>query len=98
MAAALREAFAGEGGHLRISESEQIPEGSRPWPQRSMLICGDAQRSLRLLPDGCVQTVVTSPPYWSLRDYASENQIGRNDVLSDYVTSIVSMFANSCRT
>ena len=58
-----------------------------------MLICGDAQRSLRLLPDGCVQTVVTSPPYWSLRDYATENQIGRNDVLSDYITSIVSMFA-----
>ena len=93
MVAALREAFAGEGGHLRITEPEQIPEGSRPWPQRSMLICGDARRSLRPLPDGCVQTVVTSPPYWSLRDYATENQIGRNDVLSDYITSIVSMFA-----
>ena len=93
MVAALREVFAGQGGHLRITEPEQIPKGSRPWPQRSMLICGDARRSLRLLPDGCVQTVVTSPPYWSLRDYATENQIGRNDVLSDYITSIVSMFA-----
>ena len=48
---------------------------------------------MRLLPPGCVQTVVTSPPYWSLRDYASEHQIGRDDDLSDYIESIVLMFA-----
>ena len=36
---------------------------------RSLLLCGDASRALDLLPDECVQTVLTSPPYWSLRDY-----------------------------
>ena len=35
----------------------------------SLLICGDAQRALALLPSETIQTVVTSPPYWSLRDY-----------------------------
>ena len=39
-----------------------------------------------------MQTVVTSPPYWSLRDYAVENQIGRDDTLSDYIGSIVAAF------
>ena len=37
--------------------------------QESLLICGDAKRALRLMPADSVQTVVTSPPYWSLRDY-----------------------------
>ena len=31
-----------------------------------------------------MQTVVTSPPYWSLRDYAVEAQTGCNDTLEDY--------------
>ena len=39
-----------------------------------------------------MQTVVTSPPYWSLRDYAVENQIGMDDTLSDYIRSIVAAF------
>lgn len=39
-----------------------------------------------------MQTVVTSPPYWSLRDYDVEDQIGRNDALTDYIKSIVTTF------
>ena len=59
---------------------------------RSVLVCGDACRALHLLPDASVQTVVTSPPYWSLRDYAVEAQIGRDDTLADYIDSIVTAF------
>ena len=80
--------FAEAGGHVRIDESERAP---LPLKQ-STLIRGDARRSLRLLPSECVQTVVTSPPYWSLRDYAAEHQIGRDDSLSDYIDAIVLMF------
>ena len=58
----------------------------------SVLVRGDACRALRLIPDTSVQTVVTSPPYWSLRDYAVENQIGRDDSLNDYIVSIVDTF------
>ena len=56
---------------------------------RSLLLCGDANRALELLPDESVQTVLTSPPYWSLRDYDVEDQIGRDDSLTDYLASIV---------
>ena len=59
---------------------------------QSLLLCGDAQEALTLLPDESIQTVVTSPPYWSLRDYDVEDQIGRNDSLYKYVESIVSVF------
>lgn len=58
----------------------------------SLLICGAAHRALDLLPDESVQTVVTSPPYWSLRDYHVEEQIGRDDALTDYLDSIVKTF------
>ena len=60
--------------------------------KRSVLICGSADLALNLLPTGTVQTVVTSPPYWSLRDYDDEAQIGRDDSLSDYLSSVVQVF------
>ena len=55
----------------------------------SLLICGDAQHALRMLPDESVQTVVTSPPYWSLRDYRVPEQTGRDEALETYVGRIV---------
>ena len=60
--------------------------------KRSVLICGSAEIALNLLPTGTVQTVVTSPPYWSLRDYDDEGQIGRDDSLLDYLASVVQVF------
>lgn len=58
----------------------------------SLLLCGDAAKALALLPDESVQTVLTSPPYWSLRDYAVEDQTGRNDSLGTYIASVVQVF------
>jgi DNA modification methylase len=37
---------------------------------------GDCRELLRELPDGCVQTCITSPPYWGLRDYGVDGQLG----------------------
>ena len=45
-----------------------------------------------MLPERSIQTVVTSPPYWSLRDYEVDRQIGRDDPLNDYLTGIVDTF------
>jgi len=36
------------------------------------ILQGEALSQLRTLPDGCVHTVVTSPPYWALRDYGTK--------------------------
>ncbi len=59
---------------------------------QSALIQGHAERALDLLPKETIQTVVTSPPYWSLRDYKIEEQIGRDELLDDYISGLVRTF------
>jgi DNA modification methylase len=60
-----------------------------------MLIRADA----RLLPlrDGCVQCVVTSPPYWGLRDYGDADQLGLEPTPEAYVASVLAVFAEVWR-
>ena len=75
--------------HLRIDAGERIPFDPSA---QSLLVRGRANEALDGLPEKCVRTVVTSPPYWSLRDYEVEEQTGRDDSLKDYVASIVRTF------
>lgn len=58
----------------------------------SSIITGDARVVLRELPSRFCQTVITSPPYWSLRDYSIQGQIGLEDNPDDYVDSLVQVF------
>lgn len=51
---------------------QEVLDGSRRWH----IIQGDARDELRTLPSECVQTCVTSPPYWGLRDYGTGQWIG----------------------
>ncbi len=53
---------------------------------------GDATELLRRLPDKCVQMCVTSPPYWGLRDYGVDGQIGLESSPDAYVARIVEVF------
>lgn len=53
---------------------------------------GDARKILGDMAPASVQTVITSPPYWSLRDYDVEGQIGLNESLYDYVDSLANVF------
>ena len=76
-------------GYLRIDAHDRVPVTSL---DTSLLVSGSASDALELLPERCVRTVVTSPPYWSLRDYEVDRQIGRDDILADYVASIVQTF------
>ena len=46
------------------------------------IIIGDSRR-MREVPDGSVHLVVTSPPYWQLKDYGTEGQIGFHDSYED---------------
>lgn len=55
-----------------------------------MLIQADARRIP--LVDGCVQCVVTSPPYWGLRDYGEPGQIGLERTPTEYVEQLVAAF------
>ena len=57
------------------------------------LITGDVLECLAKLPDESVQTVVTSPPYWGLRDYGVDGQIGLEKTPEEYVAAMVRVFA-----
>ena len=48
---------------------------------------------LPCLPDESVQCVVTSPPYWGLRDYGIYGQIGLEATLAEYLHRLTSIFA-----
>lgn len=56
------------------------------------LYIGSALESLRSMPAASVQTCVTSPPYWGLRDYGVEGQIGLEPTPELYVERIVEVF------
>lgn len=59
----------------------------------SCIIEGDAHVVLGRLPDRSVQSVVTSPPYWGLRDYNLPGQIGLEDTLPQFLNRLVAIFA-----
>jgi DNA modification methylase len=59
---------------------------------RVTLYCGDALATLRELRDGSVQTCVTSPPYWGLRDYGVDGQLGLEVSPQAYVDAVVAVF------
>ncbi|OGS39375.1 MAG: hypothetical protein A2551_05360 [Elusimicrobia bacterium RIFOXYD2_FULL_34_30] len=56
---------------------------------QSLLIIGDVIDVLRKIPSESISCIVTSPPYWKLRDYYIENQIGQESTSEEYVDKIV---------
>src|SRR5438094_868360 len=60
-------------------------------PQLRM-ICGEALGELRKLASDSVHCVVTSPPYWGLRDYSVEGQLGLEPTLEGYLGRLVEVF------
>jgi len=59
---------------------------------KCVVMRGDCVEVMRTLPDTCAQTVITSPPYFGLRDYGVEGQIGLGGSLDDYIASLVNVF------
>jgi DNA modification methylase len=54
---------------------------------------GDCREVLASLPANSVDCVVTSPPYWGLRDYGNEGQLGLERTPEEYVANMVAVFA-----
>lgn len=61
-------------------------------PTNNTIIFGDAIRGLQLLPDEIVDTCITSPPYFNLRDYGKDGQIGLEKTADEYVEKLVLVF------
>ena len=58
-----------------------------------MLLTGNCLELINELDNDIIQTIVTSPPYWGLRDYeGEEKQLGQEDSPEEYVTNMVAFF------
>ena len=56
------------------------------------ILIGDVRTRLREMPRESVHCVVTSPPYWGLRCYGVEGQIGQEPTLQEHVGVMVEVF------
>jgi DNA modification methylase len=56
------------------------------------VIEGDCREVLRTLPEQSVQTCITSPPYFGLRDYGHDGQIGLETTPDEFVSAMVGVF------
>ena len=59
---------------------------------RNTILQGDAEEQLAQLPDACVQCCITSPPYYALRDYGVDGQIGLEATPQEYIDRLVAVF------
>lgn len=70
------------------SQWEKVRSSSRA----GSLIVGDALVALSEIPENVVQTTITSPPYWALRDYGIDGQVGLEPSIDEYIASLVAVF------
>jgi site-specific DNA-methyltransferase (adenine-specific) len=64
-----------------------MSEGQRTLPRNQILV-GDARQVLDTLPDSSIDTVVTSPPYFRLRNYQHDSQIGLEEGVERYADDL----------
>lgn len=60
---------------------------------RDKIIQGDCLQGLKNLPNNSIDCCVTSPPYFGLRDYGNENQIGLEETPEEFVSKLVDVFS-----
>lgn len=60
------------------------------------LINGDS-RNLSLIPDKSIHLIITSPPYWQLKDYGNDNQIGFHDSYESYINNLNTVWSECNR-
>lgn len=57
-----------------------------------MIITGDCLEVMKTLENKSIQTCITSPPYWGLRDYGVDGQMGLENTPEEYVAKMVKVF------
>ena len=58
----------------------------------NQIILGDCRETMRSLPEKSIQMCVTSPPYYGLRDYGVEGQLGLEQTPEEYIQAMVEVF------
>lgn len=85
---------------IRMSQSAlslTVVEQPKLLLSESTIIHGDALTVLRRLLSGSVQCIITSPPYWGLRDYNIDRQVGLEETLPQYLNRLTEIFSEARR-
>ena len=56
-----------------------------------MLLVGDVREKIKEIHSKSIQAIVTSPPYWGLRDYDESGQIGQEEIPEDFIDNIIQL-------
>jgi site-specific DNA-methyltransferase (cytosine-N4-specific) len=82
---------------MGVMRTERIHRPAKLPLSESTIFEGDAFAGLERLPDKSVQCIVTSPPYWGLRDYDIDDQIGLEPTLPQFINALRSTFKEARR-
>ena len=66
-------------------------------PPRNRVLTGDALAQLKTLPDASIDCVITSPPYFRLRDYGHDDQLGLETHVDAWVTQLRTVLTECAR-
>jgi site-specific DNA-methyltransferase (adenine-specific) len=58
----------------------------------NQILCGHSLEILKTFSDECIDMVITSPPYWGLRDYGVSGQLGLEPTFQEYLTNLKAIF------
>ena len=64
---------------------------------KNTIIQGDTLNILKEFPNESVDMIITSPPYWNLRDYGEDKQLGLEYTTKEYINSLYTIFEESKR-
>jgi len=85
----------GQPEHAPIPPDAKSTELSERTPT---ILVGDAREVVKSLPSNQFRCCVTYPPYWGLRDYEVDGQIGAEDDVNEFVRGLVDLFREIRRT
>lgn len=87
----LADALITQAGPL-TNDEKPAPEDAGGSPSLVRILTGDNREVLATIPAQSIQCCVTSPPYWGLRDYDHDAQIGAEATPREYVRNLVEVF------
>ena len=60
------------------------------------IVCGDCLEELKKIDNDSIDCIITSPPYWGLRDYGVSGQLGLEKTFTEYIDKLLNIF-NECK-
>jgi len=63
----------------------------------NQILCGDSFELIKQLPEEFIDCIITSPPYWAMRDYGNKKQLGLESDFKNYVNKLCDFFDDAKR-